>query len=93
MRASTGRTACYCGSRRFSTTITLEIHHVPVKLSGRGALSYDDTKGTTDGWDTSTQPEVSCAKCGHLWDLEQESEAEDPKGRPAYRLSDKEGCR
>lgn len=86
-----GRTACYCGSRRFKTSITLEIYDVPVRLSPIGTLAYDDTKGNTDGWDTSTQPEVSCAKCGHLWDLERMEE--DEKGRPAYRLSDKEGCR
>lgn len=71
----------------------MEINDVPVQLSPIGALSYDDTRGNTDGWDTSAQPEVSCAKCGHLWDLEQEAETEDPKGRPVYRLSDKEGCR
>lgn len=87
------RTTCYCGSRRFKTSITLEVRDVPVRLSERGALSYDDTKGNTDGWDTSAQPEVSCAKCGHLWDLEYDVDAEGPKGRPVYRLSDKEGCR
>lgn len=86
------RTTCYCGSRQFKTSITLEISDVPLRLAKHGTLSYDDTAGYSDGWDVGAQPEVACAKCSHLWDLEHvDAPAElDAKGRPQYMLVDKE---
>ena len=78
-------TKCKCGSTRFKTTINLEIRNVPVLLKPNGSISYDDTKGDTDGWDTLQQSEITCKKCGSLYDLEkQDKETRD--GRPTYRL-------
>ncbi len=78
---------CKCGSKRFKTSITLEIRNVPVTLRADGSVSYDDTKGQSDGWDVLSQPEVSCVKCKHIYHLErQETETKD--GRPTYTLRD-----
>lgn len=68
---------CPCGSRRFLADITLEIKKVPVWFSKAGTLSYDDTKGESCGWDTAEQPEVYCAKCGHLFHIERTGDATD----------------
>lgn len=64
------RTRCYCGSSKFTTSITLRISNVPVWIGKGGRLHYDDTKGHSEGWDTNEQPAVACAKCGHLFDIE-----------------------
>lgn len=64
------RRRCYCGSTKFRASITIEIANVPVWFSKKGTLTYDDTKGDSRGWDTNDQPEVACAKCGHLFDIE-----------------------
>lgn len=76
---------CVCGSKRFMTALTLEIHDIPVLLKADGSIKYDDTKGNSDGWDTSAQPEITCRRCGAIYHLEQldENNAED---RPTYEL-------
>jgi hypothetical protein len=85
------RLMCVCGSREFRTTITLEVHDVPVWFDRGKALAYDDTKGRSAGWDVAAQPEVNCARCGHTWVLERQAGKVDAKGRPVYRLRDREG--
>jgi len=64
------RRTCYCGSSAFKASITIQIADVPVWFSKEGALTYDDMKGESQGWDTDGQPEVACVKCGHLFDIE-----------------------
>ena len=80
---------CKCGSTKFVTTMTLEIHNIPVTMKKGGDLSYDDTKGYSDGWDTSSQPEINCAACGHTYHLER-IEPDTKGGRPRYELKDME---
>jgi hypothetical protein len=78
---------CECGSKKFTTSMTLEISNVPVTLKGDGSVPYDDTKGTSEGWDIIAQPEIECARCHHIYRLEQQ-EKETKDGRPTYRLKD-----
>jgi uncharacterized Zn finger protein len=59
-----------CGSTEFEAGFTIEVRHVPVTVSDRGLIIYDDTKGDSSGWDTIEQPELSCKRCGHVHRLE-----------------------
>jgi len=86
MKTHRPRLVCTCGSRKFKTSMTLELHDVPVWLGRTGTLTYDDTKGTSCGWDPSVESEINCARCGHTYELEQTGE--DKKGRPKYELRD-----
>ena len=65
---------CVCGSNKFLTNIRLEIHNVPLDLHSDGTMSYDDTKGDSQGWDIDNQPEISCKECGHLYNLERDDD-------------------
>jgi hypothetical protein len=78
---------CKCGSTKFLALMTLELSEVPVNMLRDGSVSYDDTKGQSEGWDTLEQPEVTCAKCGHIYALERE-EADTKDDRPTYTLKD-----
>jgi hypothetical protein len=80
---------CKCGSTKFVTTITLEIHNVPVSMLKNDSLRYDDTKGDSQGWDTFEQPEINCAACGHTYHLER-IEPDTKGGLPRYELKDME---
>ena len=82
---------CICGSRKFKTSITLELVGVPVRLLKNGTMNYDDTKADySDGWDVLQQPEVACAKCGHLYDLEEKPKGDKNTDSARYELVDKE---
>jgi hypothetical protein len=79
---------CRCGSKKFTTSMTLHLMGVPVTLDKNGGVGYDDTAAKySEGWDVLEEPEITCAKCGHLYHLEQQ-EKETKDGWPTYRLKD-----
>jgi len=81
------RQTCYCGSRKFKADVAIQLHGMPVWFDEKGSLRYDDVKAeSSEGWDTAEQPEVVCARCGHLWDV---SLTESGK-RDRYALRNKE---
>ena len=62
------RRTCTCGSSKFKTDVTIQLYGMPVWFSKNGSLRYNDTKAASSaGWDTVTQPEILCAKCGRRW--------------------------
>ena len=63
------RRVCTCGHDVFKTNITLRVYDVPVCLTEDGILCYNDTAGQTKGWDTNSEPEVQCAKCGKYYNI------------------------
>jgi hypothetical protein len=81
---------CKCGSRKFVTTIHLEIRDVPVTMDSSGGAGYDDTKGESSGWDINEEPEITCPKCGRLYRLENTGK-KNKYGNSIYTLKDMGG--
>ena len=74
------RHSCTCGSRKFKAEVSIQLHGMPVWFDKKGGLRYNDVKAdSSEGWDTAEQPEVACAKCGHLWRVASEF---GKKGKP-----------
>ena len=80
-------TKCVCGSTAFSACFTIQIMEAPVWFGKDATMSYDDTKGDSQGWDTAEEPEICCAKCQHIYHLEQLDD-DGPDGRPRYTIVD-----
>jgi len=67
-QAAVYRRTCTCGSNNFRIEqMSLLVENAPLEILPQGRYVYNDTAGSSSGWNPGEDFRVSCAMCKKEW--------------------------